>query len=122
MAFSTAAKETMLDALTADRIQLHDGDPGAAGTSNVVTDAGAGSTMVAATFGAASSGERTLSTDVDYTGLTAAQSVTYISVWDYNTGSPVYHGSAALTGDTTANASGEFTVKATTTKLSISDS
>lgn len=114
MAFSTTAKNTMLDSLTVDRIQLHSGDPGAAGTSNVIAD-----TKVAATFAAASSGERALSTDVDYTGLTPSQSITHLSFWkDAGT---VYHGSKALTGDQAANASGEYTVKATTTKLSLTD-
>ena len=114
MPFSTTAKNTMLDALTVDRIQLHSGDPGAAGTANVVAD-----TKLAATFAAASNGERALSTDVDYTGLSANQSVTYISFWK-NDGT-VFHGSKALTGDQAANASGEYTVKATTTKLSLTD-
>jgi len=114
MPFSTTAKNTMLDALTVDRIQLHSGDPGAAGTANVVAD-----TKLAATFAAASNGERALSTDVDYTGLSANQSVTYLSFWkDAGT---VFHGSKALTGDQAANASGEYTVKATTTKLSLTD-
>lgn len=120
--FATAAKNTMLDALTVDRIQLHSGDPGAAGTDNAVLNAASGSTMVAATFDAASGGERLLQSDVAYTGasaLTAAQAVTYVSFWSYNGGSPVFHGSSALSGDQAANASGEYTVKATTTKLTL---
>ena len=114
MGFSTTAKNTMLDALTVDRIQLHSGDPGADGTANVISD-----TKVAATFSAASSGERPLATAVNYTGLTPGQSVTYISFWK-NDGT-VFHGSKAVTGDQAANASGEYTVKAATTKLSLTD-
>ena len=112
--FATAAKNTMLDALTIDRIRLHDGDPGADGTGNQIAD-----TLVAATFAAASSGERALSTDVDYTELTPLQSVTYVSFWD-STG-PTFHGSDAVSGDQAANASGEYTVVAATTKVSLSD-
>lgn len=115
MPFSTTAKNTMLDALTADRVRLHSGDPGAAGTSNTIAAFG----LTASTFNAASSGERTLASDVAFTGGSAAQSVTYFSVWK-NVGT-VFEGSGQITsGDVTANAAGEYTLKATTTKLSIS--
>jgi hypothetical protein len=117
MPFAVAAKNTMLNALTVDRIQLHSGDPGADGTGNVIA-----ATMAAATFGAAGTGERTLSTSVDYTELNALQSVTYVSFWDYNAGAPVFHGSSAITGDQAANAAGDYTVTMTTTKLSLTDS
>ena len=114
MGFSTTAKNTMLDALTVDRIQLHSGDPGADGTANVIAN-----TKVAATFSAASSGERPLATAVNYTGLTPGQSVTYVSFWkDAGT---VFHGSKPAVGDQAANASGEYNVKAATTKLSLTD-
>lgn len=117
MPYSTAAKNTMLDALTADRVRLHSGDPGAAGTSNTIAAAG----LTASTFGAAASGERVLQSDVAFTGMAAAQAVTYFSVWK-NAGT-VFEGSAAISiGDTAANASGEFTLKASTTKLRITDS
>lgn len=117
MPYSTTAKNTMLDALTADRVRLHSGDPGAAGTSNTIAAAG----LTASTFNAAASGERTLQSDVAFTGMSAAQSVTYFSVWK-NTGT-VFEGSAAITvGDVVANASGEFTLKASTTKLRVTDS
>lgn len=116
-AFSTAAKNTMLDALTVDRIQLHSGDPGSEGTANVVSG-----TMAAVTFSAASSGSRPLSADKQYTGLTPNQVVTYVSFWNYNGGSPIFHGSSAVTGDQAANSAGEYTVKGTTTKIQITDS
>jgi hypothetical protein len=113
MGFSTTAKNTMLDALTADRVRLHSGDPGAAGTNNAL---GAG--LSAATFDAAASGERVLSAQVDVTGLAASQSVTYFSVWK-NAGT-VFEGSGQITtGDVTANASGEYSLT-TATKLTIS--
>jgi hypothetical protein len=115
MPFSTAAKNTMLDALTADRVRLHSGDPGAAGTANAL---GAG--LVAATFAAASGGERPLSAAVDVTGLAGAQSVTWYSVWT-NAGA-VFLGSGQITtGDVAANAAGEYRLT-TATKLDINDS
>lgn len=105
MPFSTAAKNTMLDALTADRVQLHSGDPGAAGTSNAL------GSKVACTFAAASSGSRALSAQVDFTGLSANQSVTYYSVWNNNGGSPIFLGSGSIgSGDVTANASGAYSL------------
>ena len=111
MAFSTTAKNAMLDALTVDRVQLHSGDPGAAGTSNVVSD-----TYVAATFAAADGGERALSSAVEYTELTPSQAVTYLSAWTHS--GVVFIGSVALTGDQEANGDGEYTVT-TGTKLTI---
>lgn len=112
--FSTAAKNTMLDALTMDRVRLHSGDPGASGTSNTIAAFG----LTAASFNAAASGERTMNGDVAFSGGSAAQSVTYFSIWS-STG-PTYHCSGQITsGDVTANAAGEYTLKGTTTKASI---
>jgi len=106
--FSTAAKEAMLDALGPDAIQLHDGDPGSAGTDNVISD-----TKQAAAWDAASSGERALSEPEEYTGLTPAQSITWVSVWD----DTVFLGKGQLTGDLAANANGDFTVNTCPLKL-----
>lgn len=112
--FSTAAKNTMLDALTMDRVRLHSGDPGASGTSNTIGAFG----LTAATFAAASSGERVLSSDVAFSGGSAAQSVTHFSIWS-NSG-PTYHCSGAISsGDVAANAAGEYVLKATNTKAVI---
>lgn len=114
MPFSTGAKNTMLDALTANRVRLHSGDPGAAGTNNTIAAYG----LTTATFAAAASGERALSTDVAFTGGAASQSVTYFSVW--NSTGPTFLGSGQITtGDVAANAAGEYTLKATNTKMSV---
>jgi len=115
MPFSEAGKNTMLDALTADLVQLHSGDPGAAGTSNAL------GSKVASTFAAASGGARALSAQVDFTGLTASQSVTHFSVWKNDT-ADVFEGSGQITtGDTAANSAGEFSLT-TDTELTINDS
>ncbi len=113
MPFSTTAKNAMLDAITPDRLQLHSGDPGAAGTSNALGSKTAGS------FDAAASSARALSAQVDFTGLGASQSVTYFSVWG-STGS-VFLGAGQITsGDVVANAAGEYSLT-TATELTLSD-
>lgn len=111
MGYSVDAKDIMLDALTVNRIRLHSGDPGASGTDN---ELGAG--LSTAVFDAASSGQRALNADVTVTGLAANQSVTHVSFW--NSTGPVFLASAPISsGDVEANASGEYTVRATTTYL-----
>ena len=116
MPLSTTSKNIALDALTLDRVQLHSGDPGAAGASSQL------GTKVAATFAAASSGVRALSAQVDFTGLTASQSVTYYSVWEHNGGSPIFRASGQITsGDVTANAAGAYSLT-TATVVRINDS
>lgn len=114
MSASLAARNSMLDALTLDRVRLHSGDPGAAGTSNTIAAYG----LTAATFAAASGGERALSGDVAFTGAAASQSVTWFSVWT-NAGT-VYQWKGQITsGDVAANAAGEYTLKATNTKVTL---
>jgi hypothetical protein len=115
MPFAVTAKNEMLDALTLDRIRLHSGAPGSAGTDNAL---GAG--LSAATFAAASSSSRALSSNVTVTGLSANQSVTHFSVWT-NSGS-VFRGSGTISsGDVTANAAGEY-ILTTGTTVSLTDS
>ena len=107
--FSTATKTAMLDAITMNRIRLHSGDPGAAGTSNQL---GAG--LSTAVFDAAASGSRALNAAVAVTGLTANQSVTYFSVW--TAAGSVFVGSGTIaTGDLNANSSGDYTLEVGTT-------
>jgi hypothetical protein len=110
MAYSTVALNQALDGITVDRISLHNGDPGTTG-ANYISAGG----KLAATFNAAASGERLLNADVGFTGLTASASVTHFGVW-LNAGD-VFKAGYPLTGDQTANAAGEYTVKGTTTKM-----
>jgi len=110
MPFSTTALNQALDGITVDRVRMHSGDPGAAGTDNAL------GSLTAATFSAASGGERLLASDVDFTGLGAGATCSWFSVW-LNSGT-VFKGRFEITsGDEIANAAGEFTLKATTTKL-----
>jgi hypothetical protein len=116
MPFATSAKNTMLDALTANRVRLHSGDPGASGTNNTIAAYG----LTTATFAAAASGERAMSGDVAFSGAAASQPVTFFSVW--NSTGPTFLGSGQITsGDVAANAAGEYTLKGTDTKLRVTD-
>jgi hypothetical protein len=115
MPFAVTAKNLALDAITVDRIRLHSGSPGSAGTDNAL---GAG--LSAATFSAASSAERLLASDVTVTGLSAAQSVTHFSVW-LNSGTVFRGGFAITSGAVNADGAGQYVLKATTTKLTASD-
>jgi hypothetical protein len=108
--FATVALNQALDGITVDRVSLHSGDPGTTG-ANYITAAG----RQAATFNAASGGERLLNADVAFTGMTGGQAVTYWGAW-LNAGT-VFKCGGPLTGDTAANAAGEFTLKGTTTKI-----
>ena len=116
--FATAAKNSMLDALTVDRLSLHTGDPGAAGTSNEVSGGTPAYDRKAATVAAASSGERALSSSVTFD--VPACTVTHVGFWDYNAGTMVFHGSDPVTNEVFA-AQGQYVVTATTTKLSLTD-
>ena len=114
MPFNTATKNSMLDAITFNGIRLHNGDPGASGTSNQL---GAG--ISAATFAAASSSARALSSSVTVTGLAANQSVTHFSVWTVS--GAVFRGSGTIgSGDVTANSAGSYTLQ-TGTALQLND-
>lgn len=109
MAYTTAALNLALDAITVDAVRLHSGDPGGSGTSNAL---GAGTSS--ATFNAAASAQRLLNADVTVTGLSANQSVTHFSVWN---GATFRGGFTISSGDVQANAAGEYKLKATTTKM-----
>ena len=110
MAFSVVARNQALDGITVDRVSLHSGDPGTTG-ANYISAGG----KQAATFNAAASGERLLNADVAFTGLGAGASVTHFGVW--LAAGDVYKAGSSLTGDVTANAAGEYTLKGTTTKI-----
>ncbi len=113
MPFATAAKNTMLDSLTVNRVRLHNGNPGAFGTDNAL------GALTAAVFDAASAGERALNANVTLTGLGASQPVTHVSFWQ--AAGTLFHGSQTLIGSTTADVDGEYVLLAATTSLLLSD-
>jgi hypothetical protein len=116
--FSTTAKNTMLDSLTCDRLSLHTDDPGVDGTANEVTGGSPAYARQTATYAAASSGERLLSSDVTFD--VPATTVSWVGKWDYNGGSMVFHGAENVTDEVFA-AQGEYVVNATTSKLDLND-
>ena|SRR5215207_2111171 len=84
-------------------LQLHTGDPGASGTSNL-TSAG----RQAVTWSSpASDGDFGLSATITFTGVAASGTATYVSTWSASSGGTTY-GNFLLTGDTAANAAGEY--------------
>ncbi len=88
-------------------MQLHSGAPGGAGTSNVTTAARQ------AVNGTVDADGDISWASIAFTGVAANGSVTHVSYWSALT-SGTYYGSSALTGDTTANSAGEYTVTSVT--------
>jgi len=89
MYYVDTAKNTMLNALTVNRLSLHTGNPGASGTDNVYS--GGGYTYQAATFAAAADGIRKLSTAVVFQGVPEA-TVSWVGFWSSST----FRGAAEL--------------------------
>lgn len=95
-------------------IQLHTGDPGAAGTSNTATE----TTRKQATFSAASSGSMASNADVTWTNIAGSQDATFFSAWSASSaGTFLFSGSitanAYVAGDTYTITSGNLTVSLT---------
>lgn len=109
MALNDAALVLAANAVDAaiTHMQLHSGAPGAAGTSNVTSAA-----RQAVNGTVDGDGDITW-TNIAFTGVAASGSVTHVSYWSALT-SGTFYGSAALSGDSTANAAGEYTVTSVT--------
>lgn len=92
-----AEANDILDALVAayPYLQLHDGDPGASGTSNVATE----STRELASWAAASGGGVTTDTDTEWLAVAGTEDYTHVSGWSASSG-----GSCGYTGTITASA------------------
>jgi len=98
-----ATANALLDALgnaanyTADAavwIELHVGDPGAAGTSNPATE----TTRKQATFGAAAAGSMANDAVLTWTSIAGSQDATHFTAWSASSA-----GTARFTGTVTAN-------------------
>ena len=116
--FVNAAKNTMLNSLTVDRLSLHSGDPGGDGLSNEISGGSPAYARQSCVFNAASSGERLLNANVTFD--VPACTVAYVGFWDYNGGSYTFHGSDPVTNEVFA-AQGQYIVTQTTTKLAITN-
>jgi len=90
-------------------IQLHSGDPGASGTSNVTTAARQAVTWSAAT----ADGDFGLASTVAFTGVASNGACTWISLWSAVSGG-TWYGNFVLVGDQAANAAGEYNLTALT--------
>lgn len=88
-------------------VQLHTGDPGAAGTSNVATE----TDRVSASMGAAASGAITNDADIDWTNVAATETITHISFWSASSAG-TFLGSDALASSASLSAGGNFTIPA----------
>lgn len=75
-------------------IQLHIGDPGAAGTSNTATE----TTRKSVSFGASSGGAISNDVAVTWTSIAGSQDATHFSLWD-NTTSGNFLGSGTITAN-----------------------
>jgi hypothetical protein len=108
MALSDAALTVGATAIDAaiTHMGLHSAAPGGSGTSNVI------GTRVAVNGTPDSDGD-IVWTNVAFTGLSAGATVHSVSYWSASS-SGTFYGSAVLTGDTTANAAGEYTVTSVT--------
>lgn len=91
-------------AAAATHAQLHAGDPGGSGTSNL---AGGSPARQPIAWDADSDGDLSLTGTETFTGITASSAVTWISLWSALT-SGTWYGNFQLTGDLTANAAGEY--------------
>lgn len=96
---AVAQANAALDAIRTDTpyIQLHIGDPGAAGTANKATE----TTRKAVTFSAASGGSMTNSAQVQWTNIAGSQDATHFSIWNTATDGT---GTFKMSGTITANA------------------
>lgn len=107
--FSNGALSTMIDAQTVNLAKLHNGDPGASGTSNELT--GGSYVSKAVTFGAAANGVRT-QTGTAIFDVPAGATVAWVSFWN----SGVFVARKQLTSEVFAGA-GTYTLQNCTLTL-----
>lgn len=118
-------RNAMLDALTgrttytanaAFYVQLHTGDPGAAGTTNIATE----TARQAVTFGdAAAAGAISNTAAVEWTNLAATETLTHVSFWTASTAG-TFLGSDDLPVSKNVNAGDTFRIPIGDLDLAIS--
>lgn len=91
--------------------QLHTGDPGAAGTSNVAGN----TTRKSVSWGTASGGVNSNSADLVWTNVSTTETYTDVSLWDASTsgnflGSGTITANSVTAGDTFTISAGNLTV------------
>ena len=107
--FTDAGKAIMLNAMrnATTQVSLHTADPGTTGASEYSGGGYARAAVVAADWNAPVAGQVDLNNDKPFSG-NALDPVTHFGIWAGAT----FVGSAAIQGDTSFNAAGEFTLKA----------
>jgi hypothetical protein len=101
-------------AVTAPYVQLHIGDPAAAGTANPATE----TTRKAVSFAGAAAGAIASDADVSWTNISGSQDATFFTAWDSLTaGNFLFSGSITgnpyTAGDTYTMTAGSFTTSLT---------
>lgn len=112
--FVTAAKNTMLDALTVTHASLHSADPGATGTNELAGGSPAYARK-AVTVNAAASSSRALNATVEF-DVPAAATVAYVGWWNSST----FLGSDPVTNESYTG-QGIYRLLAAGTTLSLAD-
>ncbi len=120
--YSTYSANALLDAIgnatsfsvANAYMQLHTGDPGAAGTANVAAE----TSRKAISFGSASSGSMSSNSTVEWTNITGSEDATHFTVWDAASGgnflwSGTVTANPYTAGDTLRYASGDITLSMT---------
>lgn len=114
MPLSDTVRNSLLNALCRNTsyanaavwVQLHTGDPGLAGTSNVAGN----TTRQQATFGSVASGGAIANTvAVAWTSVSTSETYSYASLWSAST-SGTFLGSAALTQSKVVNSGDNFSL------------
>jgi hypothetical protein len=110
MPFSNAAMIVGANAIRSacGGMQLHTGNPGAGGAANKSS----APMQVPAWTVVSGDGDWGLAAPVAFTGCTPNGAITYLSLWSNISGSGVWYGNFALTGDLTADVSGDYTLDA----------
>lgn len=106
MGFNAALLEVGATAMrsAATHAQLHTGDPGAAGTSNLTT-----ASRRPISWADTDDGDMDVTTPIAFTGGAANGAATHLSFWSGASGG-TYYGSVSLGAGTTFNAEGELNV------------
>lgn len=115
MSISNYAELKILDHLTGTTawtaptnayLQLHMGDPGETGASNVASE----NTRKVTAWSAASSGSISISAEVEWTNVSATETYTHWSLWDASSGGNcLFYGALSASAVMTAGDSFKFT-------------
>jgi len=108
--WAVAAANTALDGLVGTFVQLHVGEPGAAGTANVASV----TTRPALTWGASANGSKAITNQPVWAAWAGcSQTITHISQWTASSGG-TFKGSAALSTPVAVTAGATITLTALT--------